>query len=173
MIDLLRQRRSIRKFKSLPVENDKVQTLAEALLRAPTSRNQQPCQFIMVNQHDLLQQLSTAKPHGAALIKGAPLAVVIAADPSISDVWIEDASIAAITVQYAAEALGLKSCWVQLRQRPHDEKTGASDFARSLVGLPEQFEVPIIIAIGYPDEDKPGHSTAALKSEKIHSNKFQ
>jgi nitroreductase len=172
MIALLRHRRSIRKFTSLPVENDKVQSLAEALLRAPTSRNLQPCQFIMVNQPDLLQQLSTAKPHGAALIKGAPLAVVIAADPSISDVWIEDASIAAITVQYAAETLGLKSCWIQLRQRSHNDQKNASDFVRGLVNLPVGFEVPMLIAIGYPAEDKKGHPEETLAPEKIHFNSY-
>ncbi len=103
----------------------------------------------------------------------APLAIVIAADPSVSDVWIEDSSIAAITVQLAAEQLGLKSCWAQLRLRAHDEETSASEYVRQLVGLPEGMEVPIVIAVGHPGESKSGHGEERLKKAKIHLNSYQ
>lgn len=172
MFDLLQQRRSVRKFRQHSVEVEKITKLSEALLRAPTSRNLQPCEFIFVDDSKILEQLSTAKAHGASFISSAPLAVVIAADPKKSDVWIEDSSIAAIIVQLAAEQLGLKSCWVQLRLRAHSEAVSASDFVRQLVGLPEGMEVPIVIGIGHPDEDIAGHSRDSLLDVKIHSNQF-
>ncbi len=172
MIELLRRRRSVRKFKSLPIEEEKMAVLAEALLRAPTSRNRQPCQFILVDERNLLAGLSEAKPHGAAFFNSAPLAVVIAADPKISDVWIEDASIAATDLQLAAEELGLKSCWAQFRCRPHDDRTSASDVVRTLVGLPPGMEVPMAVAIGYADEEKPGHPRETLRDAKIHHNRY-
>ena len=172
MFDLLQQRRSVRKFKPQLVEEEKVTQLCEALLRAPNSRNLQPCEFVLVDDAEILQQLSTAKAHGASFFASAPLAVVIAADPGVSDVWIEDSSIAAIIVQMAAEQLGLKSCWAQLRLRQHDNDLSASNYVRKLVGLPEGIEVPMVLAIGYPDEEIAGHSRESLLDIKIHRNKF-
>ena len=172
MLDLLQHRRSIRKFKAQPVEVEKIAQLSEALLRAPTSRNLQPCEFILVDDPEMLKQLSTAKAHGTSFFASAPLAVVVAANPEVSDVWIEDSSIAAIIVQLAAERLGMKSCWAQLRLRQHNNDLSASDFVRQLVGLPEGTEVPVVIAIGYPDEELSGHPRESLLDAKIHHNRF-
>lgn len=172
MLDLLQQRRSIRKFQEQAVEPEKIELLTEALLRAPTSRNLQPCQFVIVDDRELIKKLSRSKKHGTGFLQTAPLAVVIAADPERSDVWTEDSSIAAIIVQLAAEELGLKSCWGQLRLRPHDEEQSASDFVKQLLDIPAGFEVPIIIGIGYPDEEKEGHTKESLPFAKVHRNRY-
>ncbi|MBN1956981.1 MAG: nitroreductase family protein [Desulfuromonadales bacterium] len=172
MFELLRRRRSVRAFKQLPIEAEKIRLLSEALLRAPTSRNLQPCEFVFVDEPAILDRLVSAKAHGTGFFSTAPLAIVVAADPQISDVWIEDCSIAAIIVQLAAEELGLKSCWAQLRMRMHDDDLSASDFVRQLVGLPEGMDAPMVIAVGYPEENKAGHDEALLKKEKIHFNRY-
>ncbi len=170
MFELLQQRRSVRAYKSRPVEAEKIAQLEEALLRAPTSRNFQPCEFVLVDDRETLQKLAIAKPQGTSFFASAPLAVVIAADPEVSDVWIEDCSIAAIIVQLAAEKLGLKSCWAQLRLREHKTGISAPEYVRQLVGLPAGMEVPMAIAVGYPDVDLPGHPRAELADHKIHHN---
>jgi nitroreductase len=172
MLDLLRQRRSVRVFKPQAVEAEKIEALTEGLLRSPTSRNLQPCTFVIIQERQLLDQLIIAKPHGTTFFATAPLAVAIAADPAVSDVWIEDAAVAATVVQLVAEDLGLKSCWAQLRSRQHNEAISASEYVRSLVALPEGMEVPMVIAIGYPDEKKVGHPATALRTEKIHKEHF-
>jgi len=172
VLNILRQRRSVRVFRSQPVEAEKIEALIEGLLRSPTSRNLQPCTFVIIQERPLLDQLINAKPHGTTFFSTAPLAVVIAADPDLSDVWIEDAAVAATLVQLVAEDLGLKSCWAQLRARQHNDAISASDYVRSLVGLPEGMAVPMVIAIGYPDEKKAGHPTSALRTEKIHMERF-
>lgn len=172
MFELLEQRRSVRKFKSKPIEIEKIDKLKEALLRAPSSRDLQPCEFIFVDDPKLLASLATAKKHGSAFIAKAKLAVVIAANPDISDVWVEDSSIAAIILQLATEQLNLKSCWAQLRLRPHTDDQRASDYVRDLVGLPAGMEVVTVIGIGYPAEDSPGHPRETLQDQKIHHNSF-
>jgi len=172
MLDLLRGRRSIRKFAPAKIEAEKITQLQEALLRCPTSRNHRPWEFILVDDQQLLRQLTSAKSHGTSFFATAPLAVVIAANPQLSDVWIEDCSIAAIVAQLAAEELGLKSCWAQLRLRPHDDRLNASEYVRQLVGLPEGFEVPIVIALGYPAEEKTGHDRSSLPDAKVHRNRY-
>ena len=172
MLDLLTQRRSIRKFKPQPVEPEKIAQLCEAMLRSPSSRNRQPWEFVVVDNPETLSQLKDAKAHGTSFFATAPLAIVIAADPQQSDVWVEDCSIVAIIAQLQAEQLGLKSCWAELRLRPHDDVQSASEYVRKLVGLPEGFEVPMVIAIGYPDEEKAGHPRESLPDAKIHRNHF-
>ena len=172
MIQLLRQRRSIRKYSSSPVSKETVDLLVESLLRSPTSRNRKPWQFIVVDDAALLADLSASKQHGSAFLKEAPLGIVIAADSNKSDVWIEDTSIAAILVQAVAESLGLGSCWIQIRNRPHDEATSAETFIQKRLGLPEEIKVTAIISIGYPAESKPPVPAAELDFDKVSRNQF-
>ena len=172
MIDLLRQRRSVRVYAHLPVEQEKIDILQEAVLRSPSSRNINPWQFIFVQDAELVTQLSKAKQHGSAFLSGAPLAVVIAGDTTQSDVWIEDCSIAAILLQLTAQSLGLGSCWVQIRLRQHNESVTSQAFVQELLGIPEHLQVEAIIGIGYPAEDKPGIPYEKLLFENIHKNQF-
>ena len=53
----------------------------------------------------------------------------------LSDVWIEDCSIAAIIVHLAAESLGLGSCWIQVRNRQHNAETTSEDYVRDVLGI--------------------------------------
>lgn len=172
MLDILRQRRSVRDFSDQPLAAETIDLLREAVLRAPTSRNRKPWQFIFVEQKDIIERLAQSKSHGTRFMQSARLALVIAADPEVSDVWIEDCAIAAITAQYAAESLGLKSCWGQLRLRAHDEETSASEFVKELLGIPERFEVPIIVGFGYPLQDVEGHPREQLSWDKLHRDRF-
>ena len=116
---LLEKRRSIRKFTEQTVEPEKVQVLIEAALRSPSGRGINPWEFIVVEDRKLLSKLADAKQHGAAFLKGAPLGIVVCANPEKSDTFVEDASIASIIIQLAAESLGLGSCWIQMRNRNH------------------------------------------------------
>ena len=111
MINILRNRRSVREFEDRVIEEDKVQILKEALVRSPSSRSINPWEFILVDDPRILQQLARCKPHGASFVAGAPLAAVVLGDTEKSDTCVEDCSIAAITLQYAAGSLELSSCW--------------------------------------------------------------
>jgi nitroreductase len=167
---LVQKRRSIRRFKEQNVEPEKIDTLIEAALRSPSSRGFNPWQFIVVTEKGLLEKLSRAKEHGASFLKNAPLGIVVCADPSQCDVWIEDASIASIFVHLAAESLELGSCWIQIRKRMHDKTKTSQDYVRELLNIPENLQVESIVAVGYPDEMKPPHEKEQLQYEKVHNN---
>ncbi len=172
LLKLLRKRRSIRQFIPKPVEADKLDAILEAALRAPTSRGRNPWEFIAVTDPLLLPSLASAKAHGSAFLAGAPLAIVVAADTTKSDVWTEDCSIAAMVIQLAAEDLGLGSCWAQVRLRPHSAACSANEYLQKLLNLPATHEVECIIGIGYPGEQKAGHATASLPFDHLHRNRF-
>lgn len=172
MLDLLKKRRSIRKYQRRPVEQEKIDLLLEAALRSPSSRGRNPWEFVVITDPERLRQLARAKEHGAAFLADAPLAVVVVADPEKCDVWVEDCSIAAIILQLTAESLGLGSCWAQMRLRAHDPKQSADNYLREVLGLPQGYVVEAIIGIGYPGESKSGHPHTSLEWNKVHLNHF-
>ncbi|MCK4509652.1 MAG: nitroreductase family protein [Desulfuromonadales bacterium] len=172
MLALLRKRRSIRQFTNQTVEAEKIDRLIEAAVRTPTSRGRNPWEFIVVTEPELLAQLGCAKESGSAFLAGAPLAIVVAADATKSDVWTEDCSIAAIVIQLAAEELGLGSCWAQIRLRPHSADCSAEQYLKELLGLPASYVVECVLGIGYPAEEKAGHATEVLPFSQVHRNKF-
>jgi len=171
--ELIRKRRSIRKFTPVPVERAKVHLLIESALRAPSSRGLNPWRFIVVDQPDILAKLSHAKPHGGAFLRGAPLGIAVIADPEKSDVWVEDCSIASIFIQLAAEALGLGSCWIQIRNREHDAAISAEAYVREVLSIPDTLNVECLIALGYGDEIKASHPAQTLEMEKVHMNRYE
>lgn len=172
MIEWLRNRRSIRKYLDRPVEPEKIELLKEALLRAPSSRSLDPWEFIFVEDRGLLEKLAACKPHGAGFLGQAAMGIVICGDSTQSDVWVEDCSIASILVQMVAQALGLGSCWIQVRKRNYDEQTSSEQYVQNLLGIPGPIKVESIVAVGYPAESREPLPRERLKSSKVHLNRF-
>ncbi len=172
LLDLLRSRRSIRSFDNKKVESDKLEHLLEAVLRSPSSRSLNPWEFIVVSDEQTIADLARAKPHGSAFLKNAPLAIVICADPAKSDVWVEDASIAALILHLCAADLGLGSCWIQIRQRQYNDTTSSEAYVREVLAIDNDLSVEAIVAIGYPAEQKTGHDASALLWERISHERF-
>jgi nitroreductase len=172
MIDLIRSRRSIRNFTEQTIEADKIKLLEETALRSPSSKNRIPWEFIFVDDPVLIEKLSQSKTYGSAFLKGAPLAIVVLADETKSDIWVEDCSIATILIQLTAQSLGLGSCWSQIRQRQHDEILTAEQFIQQLFQLPENLKVLSIVGIGYPSQTRVGKPNEELQQEKIHHNQY-
>lgn len=172
ILKLLRKRRSIRQFTKQLVEPEKIDALIEAAVRTPTSRARNPWEFVVVTDPELLQQIGGAKQHGSAFLAGAPLAIVVAADATKSDVWTEDCSIAAMVIQLVAEELGLGSCWAQIRLRPHNTEKSAEEYLQDLLNLPASHTVECVIGLGYAAEEKAGHSVESLPFNQVHRDKF-
>ena len=173
MLDILYNRRSTRKFTDKKVEEETIHQLIKAALLSPSSKNSQPWEFIVVDDSELLSQLSVAKPHGACLLKHAPLAVVVAGDKTKSDVWIEDCSIASIILQLAAEALGMGSCWVQIHRRYYNDDQTANEFISELLHIPDHLEVLSVVGIGYKAADRPALTDKEIDWQKVVRNCYQ
>jgi len=171
-MDLIRQRRSIRKFTEEEIEADKIELLKEIALRPPSSMGHNPWEFVFVTDKQLLAKLAEAKPHGAGFLAGAPLGIVVCADPEKSAVWIEDAAIATIYIHLAAASLGLGSCWIQIRERMHDDKKSAEAYIAEVLNIPSNLKVPTMVGIGYAAEEKAPHKRDALQDEKIFLNRY-
>ena len=172
MLDLLINRRSIRKYKDILIEKDKIDKLIKAALLSPSSRGICPWEFVVVQNKETIEKLSIAKENGSGFLKDAPLALVIIADSTKSDVWVEDTSIASILIQLQAEKMGLGSCWIQIRNRFHDKVKTSEEYVKEILEIPENYSVESIIAAGYPNESKRPYSDEDLKYNKVHKDKF-
>ena len=172
LISLLQKRRSIRKFQDKKVEAEKIDTLIEAALRSPSGNARYPWEFVVVTDKDTIEKLSGSKERGSAFLKGAPLGIVVCADPGKQDIWIEDAAIASVIIHLTAADLGLGSCWIQIRERMHKGNEPAEAYIAELLKLPKNLRVLSIVAIGYPAEEKPGHGKEELQYDKMHRNQY-
>jgi nitroreductase len=169
MLDILRKRRSIRKYEDKEIEPETIELLKEAALRAPTSRGVKPWRFMFVTDKALLEKLSKAKKSGSGFLKGASLGVVVCAYENESDVWIEDCSIASIILQLAGLSHGLGSCWIQIRNRMYSSNMSSEEYIRSLIGLSKTMRVESMISFGYPGEEKSPIQKEELDYHKIIS----
>jgi nitroreductase len=170
--ELLVSRRSVRKFTEQSIENEKIELIKKAAILSPTGKQKNHWDFIFITKKELLEKLSKSKTHGSKLIAGAGLAVVIIGDPTASDTWIEDCSIASIIIQLQALDLGLGSCWVQINKREHDALTSSEKYVKQILEIPESKRVLSIIAIGYPAEKRAPIGESELLYHKIHSQKY-
>jgi nitroreductase len=170
--ELAEKRRSVRVYAKRPVEAAKIDAIIEAALRSPSGRGTRPWEFVVVTDKTLLEKLSVARPQGAAFVKDAPVAIVVCGDPSASGLWVEDCSIAAVTMQYAAHALGLGSRWTQMRGNNYNEGTTSTQYIAKLLGLPENLAVECIVALGYAGEEMVPYKKGELRFDKVSYNHY-
>ncbi len=172
MIQLLRTRRSIRKYSNQPVEPEKLDILKEAVLRSPSSKGINPWKFIFVDDLEIIEKLKLCKPSGAGPLETAPLAVVFCADETVNDAWVEDCSIAAIILQLTAHSLGLGSCWIHVHYRMYSETVTSEKYIQDLLGIPTHFKVLCAVSVGYPAKPAKAMAFEELQFEKIGINRF-
>ncbi len=165
-------RRSYRKFTSEEVDPEAVKTIIRAALMSPTSKTRRAWHFIVVDDRLDIEKIADAKDAGAQLLKGARLAIVVLGNPQENDCWIEDGSIAAISMQYQAEELGLGSCWVQMRDRGLSDGTSADEVLRGILDIPEEMCVLCVLAVGHKAEERKPQDEEKLKWENVHIAKY-
>lgn len=153
VLDVIRERRSIRRFQALPVPDGIVEQLIEAAIMAPNAGNLQPWRFFVVKDEKVRQALARAAG-GQNFVAAAPVAIVVCADPKHSAsrygkrgaelYYLQDTAAAVQSILLAAAAFGLGSCWVGA----FDEELVAEALA-----LEERFRPVAILPISYPAEN--------------------
>ncbi|MCR5820763.1 MAG: nitroreductase family protein [Bacteroidaceae bacterium] len=170
--DIVRTRRSMRKFTAELLSSEQVATLMRSALMSPSSKGKHAWHFVIVDDEQVLDALSRCKSAGANFLSGAPLAIVVVGDPSESDVWIEDASVASTVLLYQAEDLGLGACWIQIRERFTEDGIPADTVVRDILSIPEPLRVLSIIAVGHKGMERKPFNEDRLLWEKVHLGLF-
>ena len=171
MIELLSNRRSIRKFTAQAVSDELLEKLLTAGLLAPSSKDSRPVELVAVRDRAAIEALAACRDSGTMPLRTAPLVVAVTANTDKADVWVENASIAAILVQLEAERLGLGSTWVQMRLRTNGDKSAEAE-VRSALGIPDHYGVLCLLAIGHKDEVKPPRKLDAADWARTHTGRF-
>jgi nitroreductase len=149
VLDLILNRRSIRRYEAKDLPEDVMKKILEAGRQAPSAVNKQPIHFIIVKDHELAKKFSNLPFNG--FIKDAPAVVVGCADIKslFTGKWaVVDATIAMQNMVIAAWALGVGSCWI-----------GAFDEnkVKESLKVPDKWKVVALLTLGYPAEQpKPG-----------------
>lgn len=170
--DMLFTRHSIRKYTDEPIDGEHVKLLLEAALLAPSGKSVRPWEFVVVEDKEVLAKMSECRPFGSGPVAKCKLAIVVCGDPGKTDVWVEDCTIAATYIQLQAEALGLGSCWIQMRGRFDKDNNDSADLIRELLDIPGEQKVECIIVLGHKDEVRRPVDPDKLLWEKVHIGKF-
>ena len=152
-MDVIRKRRSIRRYKPTPVPEDVLTNILEAARLAPSAGNRQPWHFVVVTDPDMRNKLADIHPH-AQMVRQSPVCIVPCGEPRLSfpgmnDYWIQDLSAATENILLAAVGLGLGAVWCGVYPVPERVKG-----TREVLGIPEEVVPFAYIAVGYPAEHK-------------------
>jgi nitroreductase len=145
-MDAIFSRTSIRKFQNREVENDKIELLLKAAMAAPSAGNQQPWEFYVIKNKDILEKLSKCSPY-AGCAKEAPRAFVNCYRKNVWAPEYAEIDLSASTENILLEAvkLGLGAVWLgvaPLKDRMQQVK--------EIIGVPDELQPFAIIPFGYP-----------------------
>ena len=154
-------------FNNEKITKEELEKILQAALLAPTSMNRKPCNFLVVERRETLEDLSKCKNHGADLIAGADKAIVVIADTMIADTWCEDSSIALTYMHLMAAELNIGSCWVQVHLRDKDG-VDAEEVVRDIVKIDDHYRIVGILALGHSDDIPDPHTLDDIDKNKIH-----
>jgi len=166
-IDTIKKRRSIRKYTQKAISSEDIRTILECAMAAPTARNQQSFQFVVIDDRKLLSTIAQNIEH-AKMCEGANKAIVVCSEV-INETqelyWVQDCSAVTQNILLSATALGIGSVWVAVHPRPKK-----IDFITKLLNLPHFIKPLSLVALGYPSEQKAPNDR--YDEAKIHHNRW-
>lgn len=147
---LIEQRHCVRAFKSSPVDDETVERILQAAIRAPSAGNRQPWHFVIVRNPAAKRALEQSA-YGQSFVGEAPVVIVVCAEPERSAAvyrergrglyCLQDTAAAVEHILLAATALGLGACWVGA----FDESAAAL-----AIDLPSHLRPVALVPIGAP-----------------------
>ena len=151
-LNAIMDRRSIRKFQDRPVEQEKLEAVLRAAMQAPSGKNSQCWEFLVIREEADRLAVTTMSPFAQCAKNAKALVMVMVnmdrADPDIP-VWIQDLSAACMNMLTQAELEGLGATW--LGMYPFQERL---DAARAYFHIPENLIPFSVIALGYKLSEK-------------------
>jgi nitroreductase len=165
VLETIRTRRSIRKYQSLAIPEGLIQQVLVAAMSAPSARNAQPWQFVVLEERAMLDQIPGFAPN-ADMVRAAPMAILVCGDLSLElspGYWPVDCAAATENMLLAAHGLGLGAVWCGVYPRqPRMEGF------RQLLRLPQNVVPHSLVVLGYPAEQPP--SQDRFRPERVHRN---
>ena len=168
VLNAIRQRRSVRAYKDIAVEEDKLRTILEAARLAPSASNRQEWKFIVVKNRETRKRLTTTTL-GQTFVGEAPVIIVACATETKAimlcgqPAYTVDVSIACAFMILQACELGLGTCWLGAFKE---------DEVKKILKIPEPIRVVAMMPLGYPDQPPPQKPRKSLE-EIVSFEKYE
>lgn len=163
VFEVIRDRRSVRKYRPRPVPDEKFKMILEAARLAPSAGNRQPWRFVLVQNAERKKDVATMA-NNQTFLGDAAVIVVAVGDSEVSARWYEkDTMIALEHMVLAATALGYGTCWIGA----FDE-----DAIKRLLKIPSKMKIVALLPIGVPDE-RPTDRPMKKSSEIFFKEEWQ
>lgn len=172
LLEVLQNRHSIRTYTGEEIPEEMLQTIIHAGLLSPSSRSIRPWELIVVREKDKLQQLAACRVGSAKMLEYADAAIVVIADATLSDVWVEDCAIVMSNMHLMADSLGVGSCWIQGRLREASNGQSTEAYIREILHYPESFCLEAILSLGMPAKQMPKKERTNHLRNKVHYEIF-
>lgn len=172
VLDAMARRRSLRRYSGEPIPQALLDRILEAGLRSASGRSRRPWELIVVHDRAMLDDLAECREQGAAMLAGADAAIVVVADPTLADTWVEDCSIVMANMQLEAAASGVGSCWIQGRLRQAADGRSTHEFVANLLKVPAPYQLEAILSLGMPEAEAPRRPFDEALLEKVHKETF-
>lgn len=145
MLDVIKTRRSVRRYTRAPVSDEDINKILEAGRWAPSANNSQPWKFVVLRSPEARKRLAGGLPWGGFLAQAA-LGIAVIIDETASTHAVEDGAAATENILLEAHSLGLGACWIGTYGSPHEAS------AKKVLKVPESQRLLSVIAIGHPAE---------------------
>ena len=153
LMKCIKQRRSVRRFRTVPVEKEKIELLIEAARWAPSAGNAQPWEFLIIYDDSMRNSLKTVMTGVMGNMKEGPVLICMCINKKKRTAWTGfDMGCALENILLAAYSLGLGTCAIG----GFDER-----FIGELLDLPDHIEPCLFITVGYPEQKVPPPSRRA------------
>lgn len=163
VLEAIKTRRSIRKYKEDAVPENTLTQILEAGRWAPSASNMQAREFVVLRDASIREAVAGATSMGKFLAM-APLGIVVVIDPKISNNPIEDGAVATQNMLLAIHSLGLGGCWIGAYNLSWERNV------KAMLNIPKEKRLLSIIAFGYSD-DKATSSRKEL-SEMVYVDQY-
>jgi nitroreductase len=171
VLDAIENRRSIIRFETTLIDEEKIQAILEAGRWAPSWLNKQPWRFIVVTDPAIKERLSELVPTVFKLgVREAPVCIVVSVDPNEDSFhFIEDGAAATQNMALAAHSLGLGSCWIGTFAFKKEKKS-AEEKIQVVLEIPKTHRVVSLLPVGIPK--KVEEKNRKELSQLVYRNKF-
>ncbi|MDO4690099.1 MAG: nitroreductase family protein [Fusobacterium sp.] len=171
LLELMENRRSIRKYNEKNITDEKLEQVLKAALLSASGKAIRPWEFIIIKDKKRLNLLAECKK-GAKFINEGNAVIAVLADTTKSDTWIEDCSIAMTNMQLMASFLELGSCWIQIRSRQNEAGEDSESCARKILKFPENYKLLALLVLGETDHKLNPNKVTDELLKKIHYEIF-
>jgi nitroreductase len=169
----IKQRRSANRFVSDPVSDEQLEAILEAGRWAPSARNSQPWDFVVITNPQIRSEMGTILRDITWAWSGfaaAPAMIVVAVSPLRDpDHYVEDGAIAAQNLCLAAHSVGLASSWAGVYGNDARKQT-AEKALKKLLSLPRTHRIIAVIPVGTASHV--GRGSRRPLVEIVHRDRF-